>query len=139
MPNKLKNKNKNQDNGRDSNSPVVFPKNLLVPVKEFLIAKLKMLKKTRHDIDMEDPFKYPDRLDNNSPDMDAEEQYSHARTSAIRDEINRKIIQVRKALAMIKIGKYGICEECGKMIDTDRLMVYPETTLCTEDAKKKEG
>ncbi len=40
---------------------------------------------------------------------------------------------------MLRIGRYGICEDCGKMIDTDRLMVYPETTLCAQDAAKREG
>jgi len=40
---------------------------------------------------------------------------------------------------MIKIGKYGICEDCGQMIDTDRLIIYPETTLCAKDAAKREG
>jgi len=76
--------------------------------------------------------------DNASPDTDAAEQFGHARTSAIRDQLDRKIIQTKKALARVKIGNYGICEDCGEMIDTDRLMIYPEATLCANDAAKKE-
>ncbi|OGC98988.1 hypothetical protein A2W16_00035 [Candidatus Amesbacteria bacterium RBG_16_48_31] len=58
--------------------------------------------------------------------------------SAIKQVADRSIIQIRKALSMIKVGKYGVCENCGKMIDTDRLMVMPETTLCVECERKRE-
>ena len=116
-----------------------FPANLLVPVGHFLTAKLKTLEKRKKEISSEDPFKDTSRLlDNASPDADAAEQFGHARTSALKTEINRKIVQVRKALTMVKIGKYGICEECGQMIDTDRLIIFPEATLCARDAAKRE-
>jgi RNA polymerase-binding transcription factor DksA len=46
-------------------------------------------------------------------------------------------IQVKKALAAIKIGKYGICEICGKPIDKARLQAYPEATTCIDCASKK--
>ena len=116
-----------------------FPANLLVPVGHFLTAKLKTLEKRKKEISSEDPFKDTSRLlDNASPDADAAEQFGHARTSALKTEINRKIVQVRKALTMVKIGKYGICEECGAMIDTDRLTIFPEATICAKDARKRE-
>ena len=101
--------------------------------------RLVELKKRKKEIGEEDPFKDEDRLsDNASPDADAAEQFGHARTSAIREQLDRRIIQTRKALTRVKIGKYGICEDCGQMIDTDRLMVYPEATLCAKDQAKRE-
>ena len=116
-----------------------FPRNLLVPVGNFLQNKLRDLKKRKKDISTEDPFKDPSRTtDNAATDTEAEEQYGHARTSALRTEINRKIVQVRKALTRVKIGKYGICEDCGQMIDTDRLLIFPEAVLCAKDARKRE-
>lgn len=116
-----------------------FPRNLLVPVGNFLQNKLRDLKKRKKDISTEDPFKDPSRTtDNAATDTEAEEQYGHARTSALRTEINRKIVQVRKALTRVKIGKYGICEDCGAMIDTDRLLVFPEAVLCAKDARRRE-
>ncbi|MBM3205879.1 conjugal transfer protein TraR, partial [Candidatus Shapirobacteria bacterium] len=57
---------------------------------------------------------------------------------ALEGQINRKLIQIKKALSRLKIGKYGVCEKCGKMIDTDRLMIMPETTVCVKCEKKKE-
>ncbi|KKQ36871.1 MAG: Transcriptional regulator, TraR/DksA family [Candidatus Woesebacteria bacterium GW2011_GWA1_37_7] len=116
-----------------------FPSKLLRPVGSFLQSNLKRLEKRKKEISDDDPFKDTTRLiDNASPDADAAEQFGHARTSAIRDQLDRKIIQTKKALTRIKIGKYGICEDCGRMIDTDRLMVYPEATLCAEDQAKRE-
>lgn len=118
---------------------VSYPTQVLRPVTLFLKAQLDTLKKRKKEISREDPFKDVSRLENNaSPDSDAEEQFGHARITAIKEQIDRNIIQVRKALTRINIGKYGICEDCGKMIDTDRLMIYPETTLCADDAKKRE-
>ena len=129
------NKKKKNTEGR-----VTFPASVLWPVGEFLRGRLALLQKRKKEIEKEDPFKDTDRIiDNASPDTEAAEQFGHARTSAIRQQIQRNIIQIRKALSRIKIGKYGICEDCGQIIDTDRLMVYPETTLCARDAAKREG
>lgn len=116
-----------------------FPKNLLVPVAEFLQNRLKALQINKSKISSEDPFKNKARvLDNASPDADAEEQFGHARVDAIKNELNDKMSQIKKALKRIKKGKYGICEDCGKMIDTDRLGVYPEATLCASCKSKRE-
>ncbi len=117
-----------------------IPKKLLAPVGSFLRKRLHLLEKRKIEIEKEDPFKDLGRSsDNASPDTDAAEQYGHARTSAIKEQIDRTIIQTRKALTRVKIGKYGICEICGKMIDTDRLIIYPEATICAADQAKKEN
>ena len=116
-----------------------FPANLLAPVGNFLQNKLKALKKQKKNISSEDPFNDTSRIsDNAATDTEAEEQFGHARTSALQKEINRKIIQVRKALSRVRIGKYGICEDCGQMIDTDRLLIFPEATYCAKDARRRE-
>lgn len=124
---------------KGSFKPLEIPANLLKPVGSFLQQRLRTLEKRRKVISSDDPFNDTSRLlDNASPDADAEEQFGHARTSAIKGQLDKKIIQTRKALSRIKIGKYGICEDCGEMIDTDRLMVYPEATLCAKCQKKRE-
>ena len=118
--------------------PVKFPATVVAPVRAFLNDQLKKLQKQKRDLKEEDPFSNTDRIDDNAAlDTEAEEQFGHARTSALRSELDKKIIQVRKALTRLKVGKYGICENCGKMIDTDRLMVYPEATRCVSCEKKR--
>ena len=116
-----------------------FPSRLMTPVVAFLKSELKRLKRNKKNIEKEDPFSDERRItDNASPDTEAEEQFGHARTSAIRDQLDKKIVRTRKALSRARIGKYGICENCGKMIDTDRLIVYPQATLCIKCEAKKE-
>lgn len=116
-----------------------YPAEVLEPVRKYLSEKLFGLEKRKKALSEEDPFNDRDRLsDNASIDTDAAERVGHMRVSAVKQSMDRSIIQVRKALTMIKIGHYGTCEKCGKMIDTDRLVVMPETTICVDCEKRKE-
>jgi len=118
---------------------LAFPAKVVLPVGSFLKDQLKRLERSKKNLEAEDPFSDSKRvIDNAAPDTEAEEQFGHARTAALRESVEKKIIQTRMALARIKIGKYGICEECGRMINTERLMVKPEATLCIKCEAKKE-
>ncbi|PJE67500.1 conjugal transfer protein TraR [Candidatus Shapirobacteria bacterium CG10_big_fil_rev_8_21_14_0_10_40_9] len=118
---------------------ISFPASVLKPIKQFLHLEAKKLEERKKVLEKEDPFVDTERLtDNAATDSDAREQFGHARVEAMKKEIDRRLIDIRKALTKIKIGKYGICEKCGKMIDTDRLMIKPEATLCIECEKKRE-
>lgn len=118
---------------------VSYPKEVLKPVEEHLSAELHKLSKRKADIEVEDPFNDRTRVDDNAAvDTDAAEQVGHMQANAIKSTLDRSIIQVRKALSRIKIGKYGLCERCGKFIDTDRLMIMPESTVCIACEKAKE-
>lgn len=121
------------------NKSLKYPAEVLNPVKSALKGKLNELKKRKKEIAREDPFRDHERVnDNSAPDIEADEQYGHARISALKNEVNRTLIQIRKALSRIKLGNYGVCEVCGQMIDTDRLTIYPEATLCAKDSAKKD-
>jgi RNA polymerase-binding transcription factor DksA len=116
-----------------------FPKSLVSPVSKMLRGQLKQLKKRKKEIEKDDPFNDGDRIfDQASPDDTASEQFGHARVVALKEQVDRRIIQIRKALTQIKIGKYGICDDCGKMIDTDRLMIEPEAIYCANCQRKRE-
>ena len=115
-----------------------FPASVVHPVRLFLQDQLKKLEKQKKNLKEEDPFSNSGRTEDNAAlDTEAEEQFGHARTSALRSELDKRIIRIRKTLTRVKIGKYGICENCGKMIDTDRLMVYPEATRCVACENKR--
>lgn len=130
---------KNKKVIKNKRKTVVFPASVLTPVSNFLTAKLHTLEKRKKVITKDDPFMDTSRTsDNAASDTEADEQFGHARTSAISKEISKNIIIIRKALSRIKVGKYGICEECGQMIDTERLIAFPEATLCAKDAEKRE-
>lgn len=134
-----KNKKEKVKAGGKRSRAVRFPVSLLVPVANLLKSNLSRLKRRKKGIEKEDPFSNSARTtDNASPDADAEEQFGHASSSAIKEQLDRKMIQTKKALTRIRIGKYGTCEDCSKMVDTDRLMIYPEATLCVSCERKRE-
>lgn len=118
---------------------IQFPSELLVPVRELLRSQLRLLKLRRKNIMSEDPFSDPERaLDNAATDTEAEEQFGHDMAQAMKFQLEEKIAQTKEAINRVKNGEYGTCAKCGKMINTDRLMVYPEATLCMSCKEKSE-
>jgi DnaK suppressor protein len=57
----------------------------------------------------------------------------------IRDRESKLILKVKKALARIEIGTFGICESCGEDISFDRLKARPVTTQCIDCKTKEEN
>ncbi len=118
---------------------IQFPKNVLVQIGTYLEARKKELEARKSKIKKEDPFEDKTRLmDRASDDSEAQNKAGHERAEALRRQMDMALIETRKALTKIKIGKYGICESCGKMIDTDRLAAIPTAVLCLNCEKKKE-
>ena len=99
--------------------------------KKKLITSKKELKK-------QDPFIAGNRDADNSVDSDVAENVDHDRSSALRKQVSRSIVGIRKTLTRIKLGKYGICAGCGKMIDTDRLAINPTAEFCITCETNKE-
>ena len=117
-----------------------FPKQLVQPIAQFLSEQAKKLELRKKSISRDDPFEKIERgWDKAAPDTEVAERFGHESLVAVKDQLDRRLVQSRKALTRIKLGKYGMCEACGRMIDTDRLMIYPEATLCVECEKKREG
>lgn len=120
-------------------NPIAFPAQILTPIRRFLKREEKQLEERKKTLEKEDPFHDEARLtDNAAPDAEAAEQFGHARVEALRKEIDRRLIDIHKALSRIRIGRYGVCENCDQMIDTERLMAKPEATLCIKCERKKE-
>lgn len=117
---------------------IQFPAAVLKPIKDYLTSEEKRLKTKKEDLKKEDPFMDEDRSDDNTLDSDVAELVGHERVQAIRLEVDKGLINIRKALTRIKLGKYGICANCGKMIDTDRLAVNPTAEFCMECEEKRE-
>jgi len=115
-----------------------FPSRLLLPIRLFLERELVKLKRTKKQLKKDDPFLDENRTIENSLEEDVDEQIGHFDNEIKTKFLSRQIAQFRTALTRIKIGKYGICVECGKMIDTDRLAARPEATDCIKCSKENE-
>ncbi len=57
----------------------------------------------------------------------------------IVDSLKSQLDDVDAALAHIEEGTYGICDNCGKEIDPDRLEYRPESIYCVECKTKVRG
>lgn len=119
-------------------SSIKFPQKFLNPIRDFLEKELVKMKRTEKSISKADPFKDEYRTLRNSTEEDLDEQIGHFDSEMKVGFVNKQIVQLRKALTRMKIGKYGICEKCGNMIDTDRLAIKPESTLCIDCKKEAE-
>ena len=60
------------------------------------------------------------------------------KTYALILTLERKLKDIDHAIEQTKGGAYGICENCGKTIDPDRLEIFPEATLCVDCKRERE-
>ncbi len=118
---------------------IQFPPSVLTQIKRYLEDRKRSTEHKLADLKKEDPFDDKDRsLGDAAEDTEAHAKAGHERVQALTAQLNSVLIETRKALTKIKIGKYGVCENCGKMIDTDRLAAMPTATLCIACEKKQE-
>lgn len=50
----------------------------------------------------------------------------------------RVLAAIDAALERIDEGTYGLCERCGRAIETERLEALPWATLCIDDKRREE-
>ena len=56
------------------------------------------------------------------------EQYES--NSAVLEQLEKRLSEVRNALEKIKVGTFGVCEVSGEPIEEDRLEANPAATTC---------
>ena len=124
---------------KDMTEKSPLPQNLLNSLKNVLLSKGKQLRKEQRILDQIDPANDTDRdIDNADPiDEAVLEDTSKEIVDLRRTSADNMQQLVRKALARMKIGRYGICEVCGNPIEEARLRIYPEATTCTEHMDKE--
>jgi len=106
-------------------------------IKNRLNAKNKKLKSGQKLLIEEDPYMQKDRDTDNADTFDDAILEDHKKevTDLQTNVLTNAQLSVRRALARLRIGKYGICEVCGKQIDKARLQAFPEATTCIEHMK----
>ncbi|OGC49806.1 hypothetical protein A2716_00375 [candidate division WWE3 bacterium RIFCSPHIGHO2_01_FULL_40_23] len=123
--------------GRKMKLASPISKDFLKNIRDLLLRKDKELAKEETLLKKEDAYNLPERdVLNNEEADEAFEDTSHEMTSILSKSISEMRLQIRKALAKINIGTYGICEVCHKPIDPARLKAFPQATMCLECAEK---
>lgn len=96
-----------------------------------ITAKLLRLKR-------EDPFATEDRSIIVEPGTDASALFGHEKTMVLEQQLKNDLKEIEKALDKVKKGTYGICERCGKVIDSARLEVKPAAIYCMKCKRELE-
>jgi RNA polymerase-binding transcription factor DksA len=112
-----------------------LPKSFLSKVAKSLKKKEKQLEAEQKLLLEEDPYMAPGRDSDNEYLDDVVEDISKGETDLRLSVIKDFKIRVRKALAKIRSGEYGVCEVCGKSISIERLRAYPEATTCVDHSE----
>jgi DnaK suppressor protein len=118
-------------------------KKILDELKEKLEEQKKSITKELESFASEDPnlkhnwdAKYPNREDGDKDD-EADEVQEYDNMLSLEHSLELKLKDVNIALEKMAENKYGICEKCGKEIESQRLEVAPEARLCIKDNNKK--
>ncbi len=116
-----------------------LPKEFIDFIKRQLLKKEKELQVEQSSLMKEDPYLESGRTEANSEYMDEAilEDTRKSVSDARMNIVQGMLLQVKRALAAIKIGKYGICQVCGNPIDKARLKAYPQATTCLEHADEE--
>lgn len=120
----------------ETNLPLKF----LNYLKGKLVKKNTRLRAEQKLLVDEDPYLQGGRAIGNAEDIDEAilEDAPKELTEIKKSALSGMRTQVRRALGMINIGAYGICEICKKPIDKARLKAYPEATTCIDCENKKQ-
>ncbi len=98
-------------------------KDKLCSEKENLLSQLAIY-------NSEDPLLDKDQNIFNTSEDDVTASEGHDRIAATRFGLKQRLKEVEDALKKIEMGKYGICENCGKKIDGERLDVLATARHC---------
>ena len=78
--------------------------------------------------------KYP-RVPGSNLEEAADEVEEYSTKLNLEFSLETQLKDVNDALERVAQGKYGLCENCGKEVATERLEVSPEARLCGKCSK----
>lgn len=118
---------------------VVVPPTVLRDLVLRLWKRNKELKKEEELVKQADPFMQEERSDTSEAVDNSAGDVEKTIHEARLDLIQSARLEIRKALAKVRIGTYGVCENCKNPIDLARLKAFPQATKCFDCSKKSEA
>ena len=106
-------------------------------IKEELARFATKDKNLTHDWDTTFPQMDPGATGSAQLEEGADEVQEYGNRLPVEYSLELRLRDIEIALKKIKKGAYGACENCGKEIGEERLMIYPEARLCRECQEKK--
>lgn len=105
-------------------------------IKRKLLRQQEEIEKELKSIKKSDPLNGDGLAESSEPGTDSWIAEMHGRTQAITGNLLSLLGKTKKALANLRSGKYGKCENCSKQIEVERLEAIPTATLCLACSKK---
>jgi YteA family regulatory protein len=90
------------------------------------------------DNSLQDSISELSSYDNHPADL-ASETFEREKDLGLLDSLRMRWRNISHALERIEDGTYGVCRQCQKAIDPQRLEAVPETSLCIDCQKELEG
>lgn len=75
----------------------------------------------------------------NHPGDIGTEVYMNDMQNSLTNHQEYQLEKIEDALSRIEDNSFGICEKCHKKIESERLEILPETTLCSSCARETES
>jgi DnaK suppressor protein len=117
---------------------IKIPKEVLTEMKAHLESELTRISAQIADLSAQDPFANTDRLtDNAAVDAEANEEAGHERFQALVTQLQQTKQAIADTLERLNQETYGLCTNCHRLIDTDRLAAFPTATVCIECGAKQ--
>lgn len=112
-----------------------LPQKTIETIKKYLLRQQQEVESNLKAVEETDPAKevLPESTEPGTDSWIAEE---HSSSLAIGTSLKTTASNVKKALAKIKAGTYGKCENCNKPIETGRLLAMPTALLCLSCSQK---
>lgn len=83
----------------------------------------------------EKPVDFGSDVDHGDEGSDASEQMGNQ--MAIANDLKERLTEIDIALEKIRVGTYGTCEKCDKVIEHEILAIDPESRFCKEHKIQK--
>lgn len=113
-----------------------FPKKTIIFLKKHLLKQEKEVEKQLKGVKEDDPVISPALAESSEPGTDSYIADSHTKTLVLEKQLKDAKTGIGVALAKIKSGTYGKCENCSKYIEVGRLMIMPTAQYCISCSQK---
>jgi DnaK suppressor protein len=113
-----------------------LPQNTLTKLKSYLLRQQQQVEEEIKSLETDDPVLMDAVAESSEPGTDSFQADIHSRLVAAKTDLSGLLINIKSSLSKMNKGTYGVCEKCGKQIETERLEAMPTATLCITCSKK---
>lgn len=106
---------------------------LLEKEKKELEEKLNELNSQKKEM----AIKTPDFMALEDSSVEADEVEELNNLLSLKSVWENNLYRINQALEKMVKGTYGICEECGELIEIERLKIEPAAQICVNCIKKR--